>query len=118
PSDEPVGQRWVRSSLHHGGEGILIHPPHQGDCGRHGTEEQRVTSGELAESPGGTGLLLSIRTRESSCPQRPRRRAISRRQRSDQRVEYRLSHEICQTMRRYYCAHFRSSLTSMLIASH
>src|ERR1022692_2573965 len=30
--------------------------PHQGVCGRHGTEEQRVTSGELAESPGGTGV--------------------------------------------------------------
>src|ERR1035441_2806414 len=42
PSDEPVGQRWVRSSPHHEGEGVLIHPPYQGDCGRHGTEEQRV----------------------------------------------------------------------------
>jgi hypothetical protein len=54
PSDEPVGQRWVRSSLHHEGEGVLIHPPYQGDCGRHGTEEQRVTSGGLPESLGGT----------------------------------------------------------------
>jgi hypothetical protein len=60
PSDEPVGQRWVRSSLHHEGEGILIHPPYQGDCGRHGTEEQRVTSGELAESAGGTGVSRPI----------------------------------------------------------
>ena len=25
--DEPVGQRWDRSSLHYGGEGVLIHPP-------------------------------------------------------------------------------------------
>jgi hypothetical protein len=25
--DEPVGQRWDRSSLHYGGEGALIHPP-------------------------------------------------------------------------------------------
>jgi hypothetical protein len=33
---------------------LLIHPPHQGACGRHGTEEQCVTSGGLAESPGGT----------------------------------------------------------------
>ena len=33
----------ARSSLHFRGEGVLIHPPHQGDCGRHGTEEQRVT---------------------------------------------------------------------------
>jgi hypothetical protein len=41
----------ARSSLHYGGEGALIHPPHQGVCGRHGTEEQRVTSGGLAGSP-------------------------------------------------------------------
>jgi hypothetical protein len=54
--DKPVGQRWGRSSLLIGGEGVLIPPPHQGVCGRHGTEEQRVTSGELAESPGGTGV--------------------------------------------------------------
>src|ERR1700758_2269017 len=27
PKDEPVGQRWDRSSLHYGGEGVLIHPP-------------------------------------------------------------------------------------------
>ena len=45
----------ARSSLHYGGEGVLIHPPHQGVCGRHGTEEQRVTSGGLVQSPGGTG---------------------------------------------------------------
>src|SRR5713226_5845221 len=43
----------IRSSLHYGGEGVLIHPPHQGVCGRHGTEEQRVTSGELVASAGG-----------------------------------------------------------------
>src|SRR5260370_35095724 len=47
---------WTRSSLHSQDEGALIHPPHQGVCGRHGTEEQRVTSGELAESSGGTGV--------------------------------------------------------------
>ena len=45
----------ARSSLHYGDEGVLIHPPHQGICGRHGTEERRVTSGGLAASPGGTG---------------------------------------------------------------
>src|SRR3954471_14858365 len=45
-----------RSSLHYEGEGVLIRPPHQGVCGRHGTEEQRVTSGGLAGSPGGTGV--------------------------------------------------------------
>ena len=32
---------------------LLIHPPHQGVCGRHGTEEQRVTSGGLTGSLGG-----------------------------------------------------------------
>jgi hypothetical protein len=46
----------ARSSLHYEGEGVLIHPPHQGVCGRHGTEEQRVTPGELAGSPDGTGV--------------------------------------------------------------
>jgi hypothetical protein len=56
PNDEPVGQRWDRSSLHHGGEGVLIHPPYQGDCGWHGTEEQRVTSGGLTGSLGGTAV--------------------------------------------------------------
>src|SRR5215471_14988783 len=50
----------ARSSLHYGGEGILIHPPHQGVCGRHGREEQGVTSGGLAESPGGTGVSEPI----------------------------------------------------------
>src|ERR1035437_2567354 len=46
----------ARSSLHYEGEGVLIHPPHQGVCGRHGTQEQRVTSGGLAGCPGGTGV--------------------------------------------------------------
>ena len=46
----------ARSSLHFWDEGVLIHPPHQGDCGQHGTEEQRVTSGGLTESLGGTGV--------------------------------------------------------------
>src|SRR5260370_41583654 len=46
----------TRSRLHFRDEGVLIHPPHQGVCGRHGTEEQRVTSGELAASTGGTGV--------------------------------------------------------------
>src|SRR5712691_6700779 len=45
----------ARSSLHYGGEGVLIHPPHQGVCGRHGTEDQGVTPGGLAASPEGTG---------------------------------------------------------------
>ncbi len=50
----------ARSSLHYEGEGVLIHPPHQGVCGWHGTEEQRVTSGGLAGSPGGTGVSRPI----------------------------------------------------------
>ena len=33
---------------------------HQGVCGRHGTEERRVTSGGLAGSPGGTGVSRPI----------------------------------------------------------
>src|SRR6202008_1003708 len=33
---------------------------HQGVCGRHGTEVRRVTSGELAKSPGGTGVSRPI----------------------------------------------------------
>src|ERR1700746_600617 len=71
PEDEPVGQRWARSSLHYGGEGVLIHPPHQGVCGRHGTEEQRVTSGGLAESPGGTGVSRPISESEAASDARP-----------------------------------------------
>jgi len=54
----------ARSSLHFWDEGVLIHPPHQGVCGRHGTEEQRVTSGELAESPGDTGVSEPISVSE------------------------------------------------------
>ena len=55
--DEPVGQRWGSvepASLRR----RRSHSPHfhQGVCGRHGTEEQRVTSGGLTESPGGTGV--------------------------------------------------------------
>ena len=50
----------ARSSLHFRDEGVLIHPSHQGVCGQHGTEEQRVTSGELAESPGDTGVSEPI----------------------------------------------------------
>ena len=57
-------QGGARSSLHYGGEGVLIHPPHQGVCGRHGTEEQGVTSGGLAESPGGTGVSRPINESE------------------------------------------------------
>jgi hypothetical protein len=54
----------ARSSLHFWDEGVLIHPPHQGDCGQHGTEEPRVTSGGLTESLGGTGVSEPISTSE------------------------------------------------------
>jgi hypothetical protein len=50
----------TRSSPHYRGEGVLIHPPYQGVCGRHGMEEQRVTSGGLAGSSGGTGVSKPI----------------------------------------------------------
>src|SRR5207247_10528320 len=50
----------ARSSLHYEGEGVLIHPPHQGVCGWHGTEERGVTSGGLAASLGGTGVSRPI----------------------------------------------------------
>jgi hypothetical protein len=54
----------ARSSLCFVDEGVLIHPPHQGVCGRHGTEGQRVTSGELAESSGGTEVSGPISASE------------------------------------------------------
>src|SRR5262249_60906589 len=37
----------ARSSPHYGGEGVLIHPPSQGVCGRHGIEDQEVTTAGL-----------------------------------------------------------------------
>src|SRR6266436_412078 len=55
----------TRSSPHYGGEGVLIHPPHQGVCGRHGTEDQDVTPGELPESSGGTEGSDSISASET-----------------------------------------------------
>ena len=50
PKCEPVGQRWGRSSLHYGGEGVLVHPSYQGVCGRHGTEDECRTHGDLVMS--------------------------------------------------------------------
>src|SRR5437870_8859256 len=55
----------ARSSPHYGGEGVLIHPPHQGVCGRHGTEDQDVTPGELPGSSGGTEGSDSISASET-----------------------------------------------------
>jgi len=54
----------ARSSPHYGGEGVLIHPPHQGVCGRHGTEDLSVTPGELARFLGGTGISNPISASE------------------------------------------------------
>ena len=56
----------ARSSLRFDDEGVLIHPPQQGDCGRHGTEGQRVTSGELTEPLGGTGVSKPISQSEGA----------------------------------------------------
>jgi len=50
----------TRSSPHYGGEGILIHPPHQGVCGRHGTEDLVVTPGDLVWFPNGIGISEPI----------------------------------------------------------
>ena len=50
----------ARSSLHYGGEGALIHPPHQGVCGRHGREDRYVTPGGLMRFPGGAGISRPI----------------------------------------------------------
>ena len=46
----------ARSSLHYGGEGVLIHSPHQGVCGWHGTEDLDVTPGGLTRFPSGVGI--------------------------------------------------------------
>jgi hypothetical protein len=46
----------ARSSRHYGGEGVSIHPPHQGVCERHGTEDQRVTPGGLIGFAGGAAI--------------------------------------------------------------
>jgi len=54
----------TRSSPHYGGEGVLIHPPNQGVCGQHGTEEQRVTSGGLTRFAGGTAISGPISASE------------------------------------------------------
>ena len=55
----------TRSSLHYGGEGALVHPPHQGVCGRHDAEDQRVTSGGLTWFPGGSGGSVPISESET-----------------------------------------------------
>jgi hypothetical protein len=54
----------TRSSPHYRGEGVLIHPPNQGVCGQHGTEEQRVTSGGLTRFAVGTATSGPISASE------------------------------------------------------
>ena len=65
----------TRSSLHYGGEGALIHPPHQGVCGRHGTEDQYVTPGGLGGSAGGAAVTDPISDSEMG---RDARRGVGR----------------------------------------
>ena len=50
----------ARSSRHYGGEGVLIHPSHQGVCERHGTEDLDVTPGGLVVFPCGSGITDPI----------------------------------------------------------
>ena len=54
----------ARSSLHYGGEGVLIHPSYQGVCERHGTEDLDVTPGGLIRFPSGIGISNPISVSE------------------------------------------------------
>jgi len=54
----------ARSSLHYGGEGVLIPPSNQGVCGWHDVEDECVTPGELIGFPGGTGISKPISENE------------------------------------------------------
>ena len=65
----------ARSSLHYRGEGALIHPPHQGVCGRHGMEDQCVTLGDLGGSAGGAAATDPISESEVG---RDARRGVGR----------------------------------------
>ena len=60
----------ARSSLHYGGEGVLIHPSYQGVCGRHDTEDLCVTPGGLIWFPGGVGIRdpISHKTKWETVP--------------------------------------------------
>ena len=65
PEDEPVGQRWGSGrACTMKAKAFSFVPPYQGVCGRHDTEEQRVTSGELAKSAGGTAVSDPISASE------------------------------------------------------
>jgi len=67
PEDEPVGQRWrqVEPALWRQRR-FSFAPPNQGVCGQHGTEERRVTSGELAKFAGGTAISEPISASEGA----------------------------------------------------
>ena len=65
----------ARSSLHYRGEGDLIHPPHQGVCGRHGMEDRCVTLGDLGGSAGGAAATDPISESEVG---RDARRGVGR----------------------------------------
>ena len=47
-----------------GAKASLIHPPYQGVCGRHGTEDQDVTPGGLVRLSGGAERSDPISTSE------------------------------------------------------
>jgi len=55
----------ARSSLQFGGEGVPIHPSHQGVCGRHGMEGSCVTHGGLVLSV--TSVRQAIRQTRNAC---------------------------------------------------
>jgi len=59
----------AKSSLHYGGEGVLIYPSHQGVCGRHGTEDQCVTPGGLTGFLNGNRIsnLISFKRSGKRC---------------------------------------------------
>ena len=56
--DEPVGQRWGKLESAFPGRRRPHSPTYQGDYGRHCMEEQRATSGELAESPAINSIVI------------------------------------------------------------
>ena len=51
-----------------GAKAFLIHPPHQGVCGRHGTEDLCVTPVELMRSPSGIGVTGLYKPRGEVSP--------------------------------------------------
>src|SRR5262249_29841588 len=64
PGDEPVGQRRAGRVCTIETKASSFTHHRQGVCGQHATEEQCVSSGELAESPGGAGVSGPISVSE------------------------------------------------------